>query len=427
MRTEPGGAFVLEGQTVGPRGTRALRIGVEDGVFVEPRDDLPVRAFTSGLLLPAGIDMHVHFRDPGAPQKEDFQTGTTAAAFGGIALVVDMPNTDPVTSTVDAYEAKLRAVRRKAVVDFGLAAGVDAKLRVFELGRRPLLYKLYAGPTTGDMLVEDEATWIEAARRATELGRPMSVHAEHPRLLEEARERAGPPDDPASHTRARPERAETAALAVLARAGGALVHVAHASHPNTLAAARRHGFSAEVAPHHLFLSTDDLPKLGAYGKMNPPLRDPRARTTLLAAFAADANVAAASDHAPHTIQEKEAGFAGAPSGVPGVETMYPMLLAAAFAGEFPIARAVEACASRPADILGLRRGRLEVGFAADFIHVTDTREPVRAERLHSRCGWTPFEGREAVFPQSVYVRGRPVVQDGELVAAPGDGAAVEGV
>ncbi|HEX2066288.1 MAG TPA: amidohydrolase family protein, partial [Candidatus Thermoplasmatota archaeon] len=244
------------------------------------------------------------------------------------------------------------------------------------------------------------------------------------RVLQQLRRtEAGLPD----HDLTRPPLAEVEAIydAMKALAGlkkAPPVHIAHIASPDAVQAATAAGFSMGVCPHHLLLDTASTLS-HAYGKMNPPLRSPEARKALWRLFAEGKLPILESDHAPHTQAEKEDTFHAAPSGVPGVETMLPLMLAQAKAGKVDLGTVVEAVTAAPARLLGLAdRGALEPGLRADFA-VFDLKAAgkVAAGALHSKCGWTPFEGHGAVFPSHTYLAGQAVVEDGELVAQPGTG------
>ncbi len=371
----------------------------------------------------------MHFREPGFEHKENLTTGSTSAAFGGVALAVDMPNTSPETTTVEAYEAKAERVEERAVVDVGLWAGVGPGGACFDLGDRATGYKLYAGPTTGELLVDEPASWDEAVEAVAGTDRPMAVHAEHPAMLARARDLEADPDDPASHLRMRPGEAEVRVierLAPLAEDVGAKLHGAHVSDPRSAKILARYGLTSEVTPHHVLLDSDDVDRLGAYGKVNPPIRAPPTRKALFNALASGGLGCVASDHAPHTRDEKDAGFDAAPSGLPGVETLFPLMLAQAYEGHLPIDRVLEACCAQPADVLGVPAGRLSPGAWANLVHVPEETTPLDEDRLHSKCGWSPFDGHPAVVPESLMVRGAWTVRDRQLEAEPGDGRFVGG-
>ena len=408
--------LVLEGRAFYRGGLESLAIGIEAGRIAQIAKVLEGDERTDygeRLILPGGVDLHVHFRDPGYPIKEDFSTGTAAAAVGGVTTVLDMPNTAPPVTSVSAYNAKLAAVRGKAHVDFGLYAA-------FRTQRDPTTFrgvapagKIYMAPTTGELAV-DEPTAQGIVKAVAETRTFTSVHAESPAKFGGEEGRTLP-----AHDHMRPPEAEAAAIKALAHAAlqesqPPRIHIAHVSSRAALEALAGASFTAEVTPHHLFLEA--TMNLQARGKVNPPLRRREEREALWRALADGRIDALASDHAPHTIEEKDQPFEQAPAGIPGVETMLPLVLRAVRAGDLTLERFVDVAAKRPAELLGLNAGVIEVGRLANLI-VVDPRAivTVRTKALHSRCGWTPFEGMEAVFPEATYVRGELAARDGSIV------------
>jgi dihydroorotase len=373
-------------------------------------------------ILPGAIDLHVHFREPGHTHKEDFTTGSTAAAFGGVTGFVDMPNTLPATISVRTVKEKLAIAQRKSVVDYAAwAGGTWYTGELPEMLEWAVGVKTYLGASTGDLLLEDQARFAEILKAAGAAGRPVALHCESQRILQQLRRNEGTLED---HDHARPPLAEVEAIydamkAVAQTKRPPVVHIAHTASPDAVAAATSARFSMGVCPHHLLLDTT-VGLSHAYGKMNPPLRNPAGRKALWDAFAAGRIPILESDHAPHTSVEKEDSFHNAPSGVPGVETMVPLMLAQAN-GKLPLERVVDAVTVNPAQLLGLKdRGTLEVGMRADFA-VYDLKKPTKVDSdlLHSKCGWSPYDGLKAIFPSHTFLAGNPVVQDGQLVAQPG--------
>ncbi len=359
------------------------------------------------LLLPGGVDLHVHLREPGLTEKEDFASGTKSAALGGMTTVVDMPNTRPPVTTREGLRDKATRVAGKAAVDYGLYAAPRSEEAAAGLGEATA-FKVYMAESTGGLQIEEDALRGVLAAAAP-MRKLVAAHAEDGRLF-----KAGEPATLAGHSRTRPQEAEVAAIHTLekSRSDGA-VHVAHVTCVEALDAVPS-GMTTEVTPHHLFL--DYAKPLKAFGKVNPPLRSPEDREALWNAFAAGRVDVVATDHAPHTREEKEEPFEEAPSGLPGVATSLPLLLRQVRAETLTLERFVDATAARPADILGIPKGRIEVGNDADLI-VVDARKVVRItpRRVRYKCGWTPFEGMEAVFPQTVYLRGERIVEDGEPI------------
>jgi len=351
-----------------------------------------------GMLLPAGFDMHVHFRDPGFPQKETWASGSAAAACGGVTAVVDMPNTQPPTDSPTAFATKAQRAAAASVVDFGL--GVSARPGISReawFGELPAAFwKLYPYGKS----------WEDYRATATEVtaagGRPLVIHGEHPSHID-----MSPPTELAEHTAHR-RLAEVECLAGMP--ASPQLHVAHLSTADGLAGLPA-GATAEVCPHHLLLNLDACDSIDC--KVDPPLRTPRDNAALWAGFRDGRIAVLASDHAPHLPEEKASD--NPPSGIPGVETMVPLMLQQVSAGRLALGRLVNAMAEAPADRLGLPRGRIAAGQPADLIEVDlKAARPVALEQLHSRAGWSPYEGWDAIFPQRVWRRGELVAADGEL-------------
>lgn len=374
-------------------------VGIRDGRIQEVRRSLSgdsVLDFGSALILPAAVDIHVHLRDPGMTHKEDFYTGTLAAAYGGVSCVAEMPNTIPLTFDAEGLREKLYSAE-KANVDCALYGLLSPGADLDAMGERIMGLKLFAYEHT-------PGTWHALLERCGK--RFVAVHAEHPDHLKKLEVRS-----PADHLRARPDSAEVEAVQALLALRKRL-HICHVSAASTIPLLTEG--SAEVTPHHLFLNCKA--NLGALGKVNPPLRRNEDREALWDALRSGKIQVVASDHAPHTLEEKE-DFASAPPGVPGVETMYPIMLRAVRDGRLELDRCMDVCCERPAALLGLRKGKIEPGYDADIIAI-DPRlsKRIRGEELHSKCGWTPFEGWEAPFPIMTMVRGTPVVLKGALEA-----------
>ena len=386
-------------------------IGIEDGRIAEIS-----RTIRGGermdlgdlIILPGAIDPHVHFRDPGMTDKEDFSTGTLAAACGGVTTVLDMPNTLPPSVSTDKLAEKKEAISRKAWVDYGLFGGCIPGARVEQMAPMVVGFKVFMGSSTGRLLVAEDRDLAGIAARVKRTGKVLSVHAEDEGMIRHETGKAL-----ADHLRNRPAAAEVLAIRRLSSLD-CDINVCHVSSAEGLQALESLSFTTEVTAHHMLLDRDS--EGGAYLKVNPPLRTKEDRLALFQAFVSGRIDMLGSDHAPHTIEEKEQEFDVAPSGVPGVETTVPMMLAFMKRGTLPMEVLVSAMAEKPASRFNLNKGRLEVGRDADLM-VVDPRAaaPIKVNYLHSKCGWTPFEGREAIFPRMVFVRGELVVEDGEPV------------
>ncbi|ESS08527.1 MAG: dihydroorotase [uncultured archaeon A07HN63] len=415
-------AELVDGQIVDVRvaGERIDAVAADLDPASGPDSDEEVVDADGTLLLPGAIDAHVHFREPGFSHKETWETGTRSAAAGGVTTVIDMPNTSPPTATGDAFDAKADAASA-ACIDYGLNGGVTGDWDPDSLFDRPLcaLGEVFLADSTGDLGVAP-ADFEAAVDRAVAEDVIVTVHAEDETLFDESA-RDGDAGGRGRDANAdlwsayRTADAEAAAVEYATDVGdetGADIHIAHASTPEGIDAAVDGGATCEVCPHHLYLSRDDLDDLGTLGRMNPPLRSEERREAVFKRVADGTVDIVATDHAPHTREEKDADLWDAPSGVPGVETMLPLLLESARQGDLSYERVVDLVAHNPADIFDLSsKGRIEPGYDADLVLVDpdDSRE-IRGDDTHSKCDWTPFEGRQGVFPELTLVRGEVVYE-----------------
>jgi len=366
--------------------------------------------FGDMLVLPAAIDSHVHFRDPGLTKKEDFSTGTISAAFGGVSCVLDMPNTIPPTLTPRSLADKVDAIARKAWVDYGLMGGCSPQADPTAISKAVIAYKLYMASTTGNLLVASDADISRILSSISVTGKVLCVHAEDESMVRNIQEKTL--DD---HDKNRPGVAESSAIMRLSKLPGAdRIHICHVASNEAISVLEGMPFTKEVTPHNLLLDKDS--KLKSYGKVNPPLRDRSEREAVFKAFQEGKIDVLASDHAPHTIEEKEQEFSEAPSGVPGVETSLPLMLALVKKGRLGLDVLLRAACERPAEIFGVNKGKIEVGRDADLIIVDGTSmRKIATRNLHSKCGWTPFDGWDAIFPHATFVRGVKVVEENGLV------------
>mgnify|MGYP000132655353 FL=1 len=369
------------------------------------------------LLLPGAVDAHVHFREPGAPHKETWRSGSRSAAAGGVTAVIDQPNTDPPTTTGAAFDQK-ELCAGDSLVDYGINGGVTESWDPETLFDRQLvaLGEVFLADSTGEMGIDGDL-FEDAVHRAVEAGVPVTVHAEDAtRFDTDARDAAGDgvgsDADADAWSAYRTPEAEIAAVERAVEVGvdaGAHLHVAHTSTPEAvdIVADAPDRVTCEVTPHHCLLSRADLDELGTFGRMNPPLRSETRRAALYERVVDGRVDIVATDHAPHTRAEKEAPLLAAPSGVPGVETMVPLLLAETRDGPLTVERVRDLTAAAPATTFGLdRKGRIEAGMDADLaLYDLAQARPIDGARLHSKCGWTPFEGFEGVFPEWTTVRG----------------------
>ena len=384
---------------------------------------------TGRLVLPGFIDSHVHFREPGDTHKEDFFSGTQAALAGGVTTILDMPNTQPPTDSRDRLAEKAALASRKAVVDYGFYLGAtDSNIEeALTVSDQIAALKLYMGSSTGSLLVT-EFIPIYQHFSTFPLHKPIVIHAEDEQSLKYFGA-LGSKD----HNQSRPpisaQIALSRALAIAEKTGRAL-HVAHTTTARELELiqeAKQKGVhvTCEVTPLHLFLTEDDQHRLGNFGKVNPPLRAESDRKALWTYF--DTIDTIATDHAPHTREEKNQPYEKAPSGMPGVQTMLPLLLTAASEGKVAPGEIVKRCVVHPAQIFGLKtKGALEIGKDADIVLVNPNVEyELTNEQMLSKCGWTPFAGKKVKGKiEQVFIRGSLAYDQGVCLAEPGSGKPV---
>ena len=364
------------------------------------------------VVLPAAVDLHAHLREPGpADGSETIATGTVGAALAGVSLVGEMPNTDPPTTSVERLDQKESLARGRAAVDLLLYATPLDPQDVPDLARRAGGFKLFLSPTTGIERVPSDPELRALLARLAEAELPVVVHAEEPRQFRED----PPATDPRSWDSARPVGAERAAVDRMLSAPARIrLHIAHVTSALTGGRIRDRGVSFEATAHHLLLSSSAGPD--ARWKVNPPLRSEAERAGLWASFAQGRVPVLASDHAPHPSDLKTRAFDRAPSGVPGIQSTVPLILARVASGDLSLPVFLQTACDRPARLLGQPLGRVSVGHRANLI-VVDFREKrrLRGDRLASPCGWTPFEGAEVVFPSEHWRDGERVVDGGEYV------------
>ncbi|HDS59277.1 MAG TPA: hypothetical protein ENN54_03155 [Thermoplasmatales archaeon] len=412
-------AMVIAGRAYVDGAVRHTRIAIRDGRIAAIGGNLsgdPLLDVGDDLIFPAAIDCHVHFREPGMTHKEDFFTGTRAAALGGVTAVLDMPNTRPPAMTPEALQEKLHRVQSKACVDFGLYGGIGPDSDVEAMAPHCAAFKIYLSGDN-DMYVPPESLPGVLAR-VRHTGKVLALHAE----LRDCIDRS-PSTSLAEYQSRRPGGCEVEAVKTVLQANATVKSPVHFCHVSSAAALRllpQPGATSGVTPHHLFLSAQHSFDLPAMGKVNPPLRDEPERRALLALVAAGRATLLESDHAPHTREEKQE-FAGAPSGLPGVDALLPLTLSAVNRGEMPLSLVHRLLCAAPARRFGLNKGHIEVGRDADLVVLDMKEKPVVS---HSKCGWTPYEGMTGVYPRQVFMRGQKIVDEGCFVGAPGQGERV---
>ncbi|KAF1079049.1 amidohydrolase family protein [Methanogenium sp. MK-MG] len=357
---------------------------------------------TGQLCLPGAVDMHVHMRG-GATQgyKEDWVSGSQSALAGGVTAVVDQPNTIPPLTGTDAFGARVAEATRDAYCRFGINGYVSGESDItglWEAGALAFGETFAAASSYGGAVSPKELAQVFPV--IADLGALVTLHCED--VL--------PGDDTslAAHAALRPEEGETTCMEMVAAQfpPGLSAHFCHLSSPLSAAAAMTAlPASFEVMPHHLFLSIEEhgtVPE--GCCKVNPPVRYEKTRKALWEMW--DAIPVIASDHAPHTAEEKSQPFSAAPSGIPGVETLVPLLLAQVYRGRIALSSLLEKVVYTPAHLLGIPVSTLLPGAPADLaLYPRQKTETITADLLHSRAGWTPYEGMQGVFPGITCVGG----------------------
>lgn len=444
--------LVIHGGTVVTDTAFSASVAVKDGrvLSIGAREAMPEAAETldaTGLhVLPGAIDVHVHFREPGYTHKEDFGTGTAAAAFGGVTTVFDMPNVIPPTGTAEALAAKHRLASEKAYVDYGLYGllGEDTIAHVPDLVAGGVIgFKLYMGNTFGNIPSPTTGGMLEAFEVVAPTGKRVSLHAETASIMarREARLRAAGRTDPLAHLAARPAVVAVEAVsraAVLSEWTGCRIHVLHISSAEELrplaeAKARGVDVTGETCPQYLLLGAEDYGRIGPVIRVNPPVREARNQGPLWAALKSGTVDMIATDHAPHIPGEKvRDDIFTVDCGFPGVETQMALMLTEVAAGRMSITDYVRWSAIAPAKCWGLypRKGVLQPGADAD-IAVVDLahRWTIDDAKLQSRARITPWHGRAVTgLPVHTLVRGRFVMKDRRLVeSARGWGRSVHAI
>jgi dihydroorotase len=371
-------------------------------------------------LLPGVVDDQVHFREPGLTHKEDLEHATRACAKGGVTTFLEMPNTNPTTTTQQRLDEKLALAATKSLVNYGFYIGAtpDNLDELRQATRTPGI-KIFIGSSTGSLLVDDQ-TALERIFAETTL--PITAHCEDESTVRANRERIGPTHDVADHSRIRDHRAAwiaTQRAIDLAFRHRHRFHVLHVSTGDEVELLVNHGglITAEVCPHHLFFSTDDYARLGTLVQMNPSLKSPDDNRRLWQALLNGRIQVIATDHAPHTLAEKQKPYPQSPSGLPAVENSLALMLNQVHLGRCSIEQVVHWMCDAPArvwDLVG--KGRIAVGYDADLVLVDLNRQAeIRNEHQQTKCGWSPWHGhRLQGWPVRTWVLGHQVFCDGQF-------------
>jgi dihydroorotase len=424
--------IVRGGEVANHAGRGMADVGVIDGKIAFIGDLSQASAgetfdATGLTVLPGVIDTQVHFREPGLEWKEDLETGSRAAALGGVVAVFEMPNTNPNTTDPDTMADKLARAKDRMWTDHAFYVGGTHENADYlgELERLPGCcgVKVFMGASTGDLLIADD----EGVRKVlSNVRRRATFHSEDEYRLVERRglARTG---DWTSHPEVRDAESairSTRRLVGLAQETGARIHVLHVTTKDEMEFLRFHKDVAtvEITPQHLTLAAPEAyERLGAYAQMNPPIRS-QAHVDALWLWGMQQGVAdvLGSDHAPHTKEEKAKPYPASPSGMPGVQTLVPLMLTHVANGRLSLERFIDLTSAGAQRVFGTaNKGRMAVSYDADLTVVDlKAKRTITHDQQASRCGWTPFDGVEATgWPMATILRGRVVMQDGELIGA----------
>jgi dihydroorotase len=386
---------------------RVADLSIRDGLVCHTGSPLQgdVELSCRGLsVLPAAIDMHVHMRGGIQRKKEDWKSGSQSALAGGVTVVVDQPNTIPPIISGDAFRSRLMEAETDTWCGFAINGGVTAGNDLQELwyGGAMAFGEIFVAPSSYAEGISPEV--ISCALSCIgSLGALATIHAEEVK--------PGIPDDLAGHNKLRDPTGERRIVGELVQAYQKFcrLHFCHISVADAVGAAGK--ASVEVAPHHLFLSMESVSDSGFF-KVNPPLRREKERKELWKMW--ERIDVIASDHAPHTVADKEKPFGEVPPGIPGVETMLPLLMASCQSGRISKLSIIEKTSWTPADLLGIPRAGFHPGMRADFAFYGKEVVSISADNLHSRAHWTPYEGMAGLFPERVIMGGFLAYDGGEF-------------
>ena len=423
---------IYEGDDIAVKDGKIMAID-KQGSFTGAKEVIDIQG---KYILPGLIDVHVHFREPGLTYKEDFTTGSTAAAMGGITTVCDMPNCVPFTCTLEAYQQKLEIIKNKSYVDYGFIALIvsnsiseipklaDAGINVF---------KIFMDTTVGGIPALDDGGMLEAFRLVAETGRRIGIHAENKSIIDffTAKLKEEGRTDALAHLEAHPSVAEAEAIkrAILfAKETCCKLHICHVSSKEGVELIREGkakgiDVSAETGPHYLLLNSEYYKKLGSILKINPPVRSAENGEALWEGLKAGTVEVIATDHSPHTEEEKiKENIWEALSGFSGVETSVPLILTQVNEGRISLNQYVKLASENPARLFNMypQKGSFNIGTDADFTVIDMEKEGViDKNKIHSKSKITPFDGYKVKgLPMYTIVRGNVVMKDGKIMGKP---------
>ncbi|WP_414753443.1 dihydroorotase [Anabaena sp. CCY 9910] len=411
----PNGEFLLGDVLI--RDRHIIEVGIEI-VNTTPATEIDAKGLT---LLPGVIDPQVHFREPGLEHKEDLFTASCACAKGGVTSFLEMPNTRPLTTTQQALDDKLQRAASKCLVNYGFFIGATGENTPELLAANPTPgIKIFMGSMHGQLLVDQDAVLESIFAQGQRL---IAVHAEDQARINQRRQEFAGIQDPAIHSQIQDNQAALLATQLALKLSKKyqrrlhILHMSTADEAELLRQDKPSWVTAEVTPQHLVLNTGDYDRIGTLAQMNPPLRSPHDNEVLWQALRDGVIDFIATDHAPHTLEEKAQPYPNSPSGMPGVETSLAVMLTAAMEGKCTIAQVANWMSKAVAVAYGIpNKGAIAPGYDADLVLVDlHTYRPVLREELLTKCHWSPFEGWNLTgWADTTIVGGQIVYHKGKL-------------
>ncbi|MBW4541735.1 MAG: dihydroorotase [Myxacorys chilensis ATA2-1-KO14] len=408
----PSGEYILGDVEV--QAGKIIRVGDS---LSESIGETTVIDATGLTLLPGVIDPQVHFREPGLEHKEDLFTASCACVRGGVTSFLEMPNTRPLTTTQAALDDKLNRASQKCLANYGFFIGATPENLPDLLSANPTPgIKIFMGSMHGDLLVDEESALDPIFANGDRL---IAVHAEDQNRIRDRRAQFAGSTDPATHSQIQDNQAALNATQLalkLSKKYGRRLHILHmstAEEADLLRHEKPAWVTAEVTPQHLLLNINDYEKLGSLLQMNPPIRSPHDNEVLWQALRDGVIDFIATDHAPHTLEEKSQSYPNTPSGMPGVETSLALMLTQAKGGRCSVAQVANWMSTAVAKAYRIpNKGLIEPGYDADLVLVDlEHYHPVLREEVVTKCGWSPFEGWNLTGWAQVTIVGGQVAYD----------------
>ncbi|MBD2134674.1 MULTISPECIES: dihydroorotase [Sphaerospermopsis] len=411
----PNGEFIIG--DVLTQGGKIVEVASEIS-YATPTQEIDAQGLT---LLPGVIDPQVHFREPGLEYKEDLFTASCACARGGVTSFLEMPNTRPLTTSQSALDDKLQRAANKCLVNYGFFIGATGDNLTELISAQPTPgIKIFMGSMHGQLLVDQETVLEQIFAHGSRL---IAVHAEDQARINQRRQEFAGIHDPAIHSQIQDNQAALNATQLALKLSKKyqrrlhILHMSTAEEAELLREDKPSWVTAEVTPQHLLLNTSAYQTIGTLAQMNPPLRSPHDNEVLWQALRDGVIDFIATDHAPHTLEEKGQTYPNTPSGMPGVETSLPLMLTSAMAGKCTVSQVVNWMSKAVATAYGIpNKGEITPGYDADLVLVDlNTYKPVKREEVLSKCGWNSFEGWNLTgWPVTTIVGGEIVYDQGKV-------------